>query len=133
MLTSATPISRTISLKVHSRLKAFCLSVVANVYIYSLEELLLRGSLLPCHKMLKTANFPRDLRLLQVNETLAKFAIRLITVLYILIFFTCKEENKRKISLVLYSAFANYYDPAILRNKLTPFSIFRDLALRKRD
>ena len=26
-----------------------------------------------------------------------------------------------------------YYDPAILRNKLTPLSIFRDLALRKRN
>ena len=24
-----------------------------------------------------------------------------------------------------------YYDPAILQNKLTPFSIFRDLALRE--
>ena len=31
------------------------------------------------------------------------------------------------------SAFTYYYDPVILRNKLTPLSIFRDLALRKRD
>ena len=31
------------------------------------------------------------------------------------------------------AAFTYYYDPAILRNKLTPLSIFRDLALRKRD
>ena len=30
-------------------------------------------------------------------------------------------------------AFTYYYDPAMLRNKLTPLSIFRDLALRKRD
>ena len=29
--------------------------------------------------------------------------------------------------------FTYYYDPAILQNKLTPLSIFRDLALRKRD
>ena len=29
--------------------------------------------------------------------------------------------------------FTYHYDPAILRNKLTPLSIFRDLALRKRD
>ena len=31
------------------------------------------------------------------------------------------------------AAFTCYNDPAILRKKLTPFSIFRDLALRKRD
>ena len=31
------------------------------------------------------------------------------------------------------AAFTYYYDPAILRNKLTPLSIFRDLALRKGD
>ena len=31
------------------------------------------------------------------------------------------------------AAFTYYYDPAILRNKLTPLSIFRDPALRKRD
>ena len=31
------------------------------------------------------------------------------------------------------AAFTYYYDSAILRNKLTPLSIFRDLALRKRD
>ena len=31
------------------------------------------------------------------------------------------------------AAFTYYYDPAILRNKLTSLSIFRDLALRKRD
>ena len=31
------------------------------------------------------------------------------------------------------AAFTYYYDPVILRNKLTPLSIFRDLALRKRD
>ena len=31
------------------------------------------------------------------------------------------------------AAFTYYYDPAILRNKLTPLSIFGDLALRKRD
>ena len=30
------------------------------------------------------------------------------------------------------AAFTYYYDPAILRNKLTPLSIFRTLALRKR-
>ena len=31
------------------------------------------------------------------------------------------------------AAFTYYYDPEILQNKLTPLSIFRDLALRKRD
>ena len=31
------------------------------------------------------------------------------------------------------AAFTYYYDPAILQNKLTPLSIFRDLALRKGD
>ena len=31
------------------------------------------------------------------------------------------------------AAFTYYYDPVILQNKLTPLSIFRDLALRKRD
>ena len=31
------------------------------------------------------------------------------------------------------AAFTYYYDPVILRNKLTPSSIFRDIALRKRD
>ena len=31
------------------------------------------------------------------------------------------------------AAFTYYYDPVILQNKLTPLSIFRYLALRKRD
>ena len=31
------------------------------------------------------------------------------------------------------AVFTYYYDPAILRDKLTPKSIFRDFALRKRD
>ena len=31
------------------------------------------------------------------------------------------------------AAFTYYNDPAILRNKLTPLSIFRDFALKKRD
>ena len=31
------------------------------------------------------------------------------------------------------AAFTYYCDPAILQNKLTPLSIFRDPALRKRD
>ena len=31
------------------------------------------------------------------------------------------------------AAFTDYYDPAILQNKLTPLSIIRDLGLRKRD
>ena len=31
------------------------------------------------------------------------------------------------------AAFTYYYDPAILQNKLTPLSVFRDLALRTRD
>ena len=36
--------------------------------------------------------------------------------------------------MTLYTAeFTYYYDPAILRNKLTPLSIFRDIVLRKRD
>ena len=29
------------------------------------------------------------------------------------------------------AAFTYYYDPAILRNKLTPLSIFKEVALRK--
>ena len=34
----------------------------------------------------------------------------------------------------MYTApFTYYYDPAILRNKLRPLSVFGDLALRKRD
>ena len=35
--------------------------------------------------------------------------------------------------MVYTAAFTYYYDPVILRNKLTPLSIFRDQALRKRD
>ena len=35
--------------------------------------------------------------------------------------------------LVSTAAFIFYYDPVILLNKLTPLSIFRDIALRKRD
>ena len=31
------------------------------------------------------------------------------------------------------AALTYYYDPAILQNKLTPLSVFRDLALRKGD
>ena len=31
------------------------------------------------------------------------------------------------------AALTYYYDPAVLQNKLTPLSIFRDLALRKGD
>ena len=31
------------------------------------------------------------------------------------------------------AALTYYYDPVIFQNKLTPLSIFRDLALRKRD
>ena len=31
------------------------------------------------------------------------------------------------------AVFTYYYDPVILQNKLTPLSIFRDLALRKRN
>ena len=34
--------------------------------------------------------------------------------------------------VILNTAAFTYYDPAILQNKLTPLSIFRDLALRKR-
>ena len=32
-------------------------SLVANVYVYNLEEQLLRGSLLPCYKKLKSSTF----------------------------------------------------------------------------
>ena len=38
-----------------------------------------------------------------------------------------------KVTRVCTAAFTYYYDPVILRNKLTPLSIFRELALRKRD
>ena len=37
-------------------------------------------------------------------------------------------------TLYIYTAaFTYYYNPVILRNKLTPLSIFEDLALRKGD
>ena len=39
----------------------------------------------------------------------------------------------RSLRLLYTAAFTYYYDPAISRNKFTPLSIFRDLALRKRD
>ena len=42
-----------------------------------------------------------------------------------------KKHNKIQASYT--AAFTYYYDPAILRNKLTHLLIFRDLALRKRD
>ena len=37
------------------------------------------------------------------------------------------------VSIACTAAFTYYYDTAILQNNLTPLSIFRDLALRKRD
>ena len=37
------------------------------------------------------------------------------------------------LKIMITAALPYYYDHAILRNKLTPLSIFRDLALRKRD
>ena len=51
--------------------------------------------------------------------------------------FIVTQPNSNKydffISSIYTSAFTYYYDPAILRNTPTPLSIFRDLALRKRD
>ena len=44
-----------------------------------------------------------------------------------------KLTNQNRIYVTTTAAFTYYYDPVILRNKLTPLSISRDLALRKRD
>ena len=46
-----------------------------------------------------------------------------------------KFDIKQHILYIMQStaAFTYYYDPAILQNKLTPLTVFRDLALRKRD
>ena len=49
--------------------------LVANVYANKVGEWLLRGSLLPCYKKLKTANFPRDWRLPQFNLTFKNFSV----------------------------------------------------------
>ena len=46
--------------------------LVANVYVYNLEEWLLRGSLLPCYKKLKSRTFSRDWRLPQLNLNFTK-------------------------------------------------------------
>ena len=42
----------------------------------------------------------------------------------------CTERQNK---IIYTAALTYYYDPAILQNKLTPLSIFRDLALRKGD
>ena len=43
-------------------------------------------------------------------------------------------RNQKTLSVKIHTAaLTYYYDPAILQNKLTPLSIFRDLALRKGD
>ena len=42
---------------------------VADVYVYSLEEWLLRGSLLLCHKKLKYTKFSKRLEAAIVNLT----------------------------------------------------------------
>ena len=45
-----------------------------------------------------------------------------------------KSLQKPYVSMYVYTAaLTYYYDPVILQNKLTPLSIFRDLALRKGD
>ena len=51
------------------------------------------------------------------------------------VFFTQKVLNVIKAGfhrswLIYTAAFTYYYGPVILRNKLTPLSIFRDIALR---
>ena len=43
------------------------------------------------------------------------------------------DNTSLNIYFVTTAAFTYYYDPTILQNKLTPLSIFRDLALRKSD
>ena len=47
-------------------------------------------------------------------------------------FYTLTKLLKLRIRTRHSAAFAYYYDPVILRNKLTPLSIFRDPAMRKR-
>ena len=54
------------------------------------------------------------------------FGIVYVTSIFALYFFL-------NASLGCTAAFTYYYDPAILRNKMKPLSIFRDLAQRKRD
>ena len=51
--------------------------LVANISFNNLEEWLLRGYLLSCYKKLKkkTANFPRDWRLPQLNWTITNFSV----------------------------------------------------------
>ena len=51
----------------------------------------------------------------------------------IVVLVICKNEKDPIKNKGSTSAFTYYYDPVILRNKLTPLSIFRDLALKKRD
>ena len=41
--------------------------LVANVYVYNLEEWLLRGSLLPCYKKLKSRTFFKRLEAASVE------------------------------------------------------------------
>ena len=42
------------------------------------------------------------------------------------------QNSSNKAYLYMYTAaFTYFYDPVILRNKWTPLSIFKDLALRK--
>ena len=48
---------------------------IANVYVYNLEEWLLRGSLLPCYKKLKSGTFfSRDWSPPQLNLNFTKFS-----------------------------------------------------------
>ena len=75
--------------------------LVANVYVYNLDEWLLRGSLLPCYKKLKATLFSRDWRLPQLNLNFTKFSPSFKFIFVRFDHFSCKEENERQ-TLALY-------------------------------
>ena len=63
--------------------------LVANVYLYNLKEWLLRGSLLPCYKKLKSRTFFKRLEAFSIEFGFHK-------ILYVSEHFSCEEENARK-------------------------------------
>ena len=81
--------------------------LVLNVCVYNLEEWLLRGSLLPCYKKLKSRIFFKRLEAASIELKFYKIQCylsrpRLNAFLYVFDHFSCKEENERQISLALY-------------------------------
>ena len=81
--------------------------LVANVYVYNLEERLLRESLLLCYKKLKSSKcFKRSEAALiefyfyKIQCYLSRPSLN--DFLYILEHFSCEEENECQFSLALY-------------------------------